>query len=299
MADAKKQNIDYGKIYSPSKLGLFEKCPKSYHFTYLDPVYSKMKADLRKMPENIFSFFTLGRAVHNAITLFFHAQKDERTWENLKNTLKGTWTSEAQWNKKPPLGESGGFKTLEEEKEAYNQGLLMLKKFFSIYPKGLKIIYLPTPDIRHSIQDFQDLIVPLNEKFDISGKFDLITENEDETLHIIDFKTGKKEDSDNFQLKFYKVLAEEKFKKPVAKASFLFLRSGNQKEFELNKQETNDLKDEIIKKIDLINQTKDFEPKPSAFCKFCMFKNYCPEKEKVKEFTKEIKAEDYTDDLPF
>jgi len=49
-------------------------------------------------------------------------------------------------------------------------------------------------------------------------------------------------------LKFYKVLAEEKFKKPVAKASFLFLRSGNQKEFELNKQETNDLKDEIIKK---------------------------------------------------
>ena len=299
MADIKKQNIDYGKIYSPSKLGLFEKCPKSYHFTYLDPIYSKMKADLRKMPENIFSFFTLGRAVHNAITLFFHAQEDDRTWENLKNTLKGTWTSEAQWNKKPPLGESGGFKTLEEEREAYNQGLLMLKKFFSIYPKNLKITYLPTPDIRHSIQDFQDLITPINENFDISGKFDLITENEDESLHIIDFKTGKSEDSGSFQLKFYKVLAEEKFKRPVNKASFFFLRSGNQKEFELDKQDVNGLKDEIIKKIDLINQTKEFEPKPSNSCKFCIFKNFCSEKEKVKEFTKEIKEEDYADDLPF
>jgi len=42
------------------------------------------------------------------------------------------------------------------------------------------------------------LIVPLNEKFDISGKFDLITENEDETLHIIDFKTGKKKTAITF-----------------------------------------------------------------------------------------------------
>jgi len=302
MSDIKKiekPNINYDKIYSPSKLNLFEKCPKSYQFNYLDPVCSKMKADLRKLPENIFSFFTLGRAVHNAITLFFHAQEDSRTWENLKNTLKGTWMSEVQWNKKPPLGELGGFKDLEEEREAYNQALLMLKNFFSMQIKDSKIVYLPTSDIRHSIQDYQNLITPINENFDISGKFDLITENEDGALHIIDFKTGKNEDSDNFQLKFYKVLAEEKFGKPVSKTSFFFLRSGKQKEFELDTQETDDLKSEIIKKIDLINQTKEFKPKPSNFCKFCIFKTFCPEKEKVKKFTKETKEEDYADDLPF
>ena len=302
MSDIKKtekQNINYDKIYSPSKLGLFEKCPKSYQFNYLDPIYSKMKSDLNKMPENIFSFFTLGRAVHNAITLFFHAQEEERSWENLKNTLKVTWTSEAQRNKKMPLGKWGGFKSIEQEREAYNQALLMLKNFFSMQIKDSKIVYLPTSDIRHSIKDYQDLITPINEDFDISGKFDLITENEDESLHIIDFKTGKNEDSDSFQLKFYKVLAEEKFKKPASKASFFFLRSGSRKEFELDAQDTDDLKSEIIKKIDLINQTKEFKPKPSNFCKFCIFKTFCPEKEKVKEFTKEIKEEDYADDLPF
>jgi len=294
-----KQNIKYDKIYSPSKLNSFEKCPKSYQFNYLDPIYSKMKGELNKMPENIFSFFTLGHAVHNAITLFFHAQEDERTWENLKNTLKGTWTSEAQRNKKMPLGKWGGFKSIEEEREAYNQALLMLKNFFSMQIKDSKIVYLPTSDIRNSIQDYQNLITPINENFDISGKFDLITENEDGILHIIDFKTGKNEDSDSFQLKFYKVLAEEKFGKPANKASFFFLRSGSQKEFELDDQDTEDLKSEIIKKIDLINQTEEFKPKPSNFCKFCIFKTFCPEKEKVKEFTKEIKKEDCADDLPF
>jgi putative RecB family exonuclease len=294
-----KQNINYSKIYSPSKLDMFEKCPKSYHFYYLDPIYSKMKTDLKKMPENIFGFNTLGRAVHNAITLFFHAPEDDRTWENLKNTLKGTWTSEFQWNKKPPLGEWGGFKTLEEEKQTYNQALLMLKNFFEIQPKSLKIEYLPTPDLRHSIQDYQNLIRSLTEDFDISGKFDLIAQNEDETLHIIDFKTGKKEDNNSFQLKFYKVLAEENFKKPVSKASFFFLKSGNIKEFDLNNQTKENLKDEIVEKINLINQTKEFETKPSKLCKFCLFKNFCPAKEQVKEFIKDFKEEDYADDLPF
>ncbi len=294
-----KLNINYGKIYSPSRLDMFEKCPKSYHFYYLDPIYSKMKSDLKKMPENIFSFYTLGRAVHNTITLFFHAPEDDRTWENLKNTLKGTWTSEFQWNKRPPLGEWGGFKTLEEEKSIYNQALLMLKNFFSMQPKNLKIEYLPTPDLRHSIQDYQNLIKPLNENFDISGKFDLIAQNEDETLQVIDFKTGKREDNNNFQLKFYKVLAEENFQKPVAKASFYFLKSGNIKEFDLNNQTTGDLKKEISDKIDLINQTKEFEPKPSRLCKFCIFKNFCPAKEQVKEFIKDLKEEDFADDLPF
>lgn len=293
------KDIDYSKIYSPSKIEMFERCPKSYHFYYLDPIYSKMKTDLKKMPENIFSFYTLGRAVHNAITLFFHVSEDDRTWENLKNILKDTWTSEFQWNKKPPLGEWGGFKTLNEEKQAYSQALSMLKNFFAIQPKNLKIEYLPTPDLRHSIQDYQKLIKPLTESFYISGKFDLITQNEDETLQIIDFKTGKKEDNNSFQLKFYKVLAEANFQKPINKASFYFLKSGNIKEFDLINQTAEDLKKEIVEKIDLINRTKDFEPKPSKLCKFCLFKNFCPAKEQVKEFIKNFKEEDFADDLPF
>ena len=94
-------------------------------------------------------------------------------------------------------------------------------------------------------------------------------------------------------------MAEENFKKPVSQASFFFLKSGNIKEFDLNNQTAEDLKREIVEKIDLINQTKEFETKPSKLCQFCIFKNFCPAKDKVKEFIKDFKEEDYADDLPF
>lgn len=102
------KKVDYSKIYSPSKLDMFAKCPKSYYFYYLDPIYSQMENELKRQPQNIWKFHTLGKAVHNAITLFYHLPLEERTEERLLKNLKETWLSEAQWNKKPPLGKGGG-----------------------------------------------------------------------------------------------------------------------------------------------------------------------------------------------
>jgi len=289
--------IDYSKIYSPSKLSMFSQCPKSYHFYYLDPIYSQMKNDLKKLPDNIWSFHTLGKAVHNAITLFYHSPPEQRTKEQLKEHLKETWLSEVIWNKKPPLGKWGGFETLEKERESYRQALQMLDNFIELAEIEPEIEYLPTNDFRRSIDDYKNLITTLNEDFAISGKFDLIVKD-DGFLHILDFKTGKKEDNDHFQLKFYKALAEEKFKKPVKKASFYFLRTCNKKEFDLQ-EETERIKEEILEKINQIKLTKNFEPKPDKLCKFCLFKTFCPEKEKVNEVTKEKRIEEYSDDLPF
>jgi len=290
--------IDYSKIYSVSKLGMFEKCPKSYHFSYLDPIYSKMKNDLKKLPHNIFSFQTLGKAIHNAITLFYHAPVDQRTYEQLKEFLKQTWQSEVMWNKKPPLGEWGGFKSLDEEREVYSQALVMLANFLQMAKIEPEFEYLPTQDLRRSIEDYQNLITPLSEVFDISGKFDLVMKDDD-SLNIVDFKTGKEENGDQFQLRFYKVLAEENFKKTVAKASFYFLKTGHKKEFDLEKQETEKIKKEILAKINQIKTCQNFETKPSKLCKFCLFKTFCPEKEKVREIIGDIKEEEYSEELPF
>lgn len=292
------KKVDYSKIYSPTKLGMFSQCPKSYHFSYLDPIYSKMKNELKKYPDNIWSFYTLGKAVHNAITLFYYSPPKERTEQQLKENLKETWRSEVKWNKKPPLGEWGGFETIEEERESYGQALSILKNFLRIAEIDPQIEYLPTKDFKRSIDDYHDLINPLSESFSISGKFDLVVKNPEGYLEIIDFKTGKKNDN-YFQLKFYKLLAEIKFKKQVSKASFYFLRSGDIEEFDLDKQGTGEIKDEVIEKINQILLAKEFEPRPSRLCKFCLFKTFCPEKEKVNEIIKDIRKEDYTDDLPF
>lgn len=258
-----------------------------------------MKSELKKMPHNIWNFHTLGKAVHEAIVLFYHSPLKQRTKEQLKRYLEETWRSEVIWNKKWPLGKWGGFESLEEEKETYDQALLMLENFFQMAEVDPEIEYLPTKNFGRSFDDYKKLIIPLSDNFDISGKFDLIARNKDNSLHVIDFKTGKKENGDLFQLRFYKVLAEENFKKPVKKASFYFLKTGNKKDFDLEEEEKEKIKKEILEKISQIKKTESFETKPSKLCKFCLFKTFCPEKEKVKEIVKDVKEEDYSDDLPF
>ncbi len=292
------QKIDYSKIYSPSKLGMFSQCPKSYEFYYLDPIYSPMKTDLKKLPQNIYPFFTLGKAVHNAITLFFHSPLRQRTKSSLKEHLKQTWQSETMKNKKPPLGKWGGFANLEEEREAYGEALQMLDNFFRMLGDDFEIEYLPTADFYHSIKDYQDLITPLSNDFDISGKFDLVA-RDGESLHLVDFKTSKREEENPFQLRFYKILAEEKFKKPVKKASFYFLKTGNKKRFDLEKEKIEGIKEEILGKIDEINSTENFEARPSKLCNFCLYQTFCPKKDEVKKMTRKTEGEDYADDLPF
>lgn len=290
--------INYSKIYSVYKLGLFNKCPKRFHFNYVDPVYSKMKGELKKDPNNIWSFNTLGSAVHDAITLFYHQSPGERTKESLSELLKKTWTSDVIWNKKPPLGKWGGFKTLEEEREFYSKAILMLKNFYDLADKEPEIEHLPTQNLRKSMDDYINLITPLNDDFDISGKFDLITKEED-FLHVIDFKTGKREEEDHFQLRFYKLLAEKKFEKPVARASYYFLRSANKKRVDLQDEGLENIENEVLERIYQIKNTDKFETKPGKLCKFCLFKTFCPEKEKVNKITKDVGEEGCSDDLPF
>ena len=66
--------IDYSKIYSYSKLSLFDKCKKQYHFSYLDPEISPVKRQFIKPRD----YKTKGQAVHGAITLFL-SSSDRKT----------------------------------------------------------------------------------------------------------------------------------------------------------------------------------------------------------------------------
>ena len=300
--------IDFSKIYSFSKLKLFEQCPRAYHFSYLDEIYSKMKSKLNKDPVNIWPFNTLGKAVHDAITLFLYLLKGDQTLENLKEKLKLTWKSEAMPQKIPPLGKWGGFKDLKEERQYYRQALEMLANFFDLKRSVLgknkdrplsKIKYLSTNDLKNSIDDYKKLIKPINNNFDISGKFDLILNLDEKSLEVIDFKTGKSEEKDDFQLRFYKLLAELNFSQPVNKASFYYLRTGNIKEFDLTQNESENIKKEVLKKTGKIQTCKKFTPKPSKLCQYCIFRAFCPAKKEVSQYVQKPLKDDFIDDLPF
>ena len=277
---------------------MFDQCPKEYHLYYLDPHYKKEKYNLMKQPENIRPALVLGGAIHNAITLFYHLPHEKQTLEELLLSLRETWRNfdVAPKMEELPLGKVGGFKTIEEERQAYREAQEMLENFFEMRSPDWDIFYRPTKDFVNSIEDYKGLITPLNEGADISGKFDLIIEEKD-GLRIIDFKTGRNDREDVFQLHFYKILAEKNFQIPVAKGSFFFLKSKTEKEHNLEGQDAKELENEILERIENIKQTVTFEAQPSTLCQFCLFRNFCSEGGlKTTGSREEIEA---PSDLPF
>ena len=278
------KNIDFLKIYSYSKLNVFDNCPKQYYLSYLDPEVTLIKKYFRKQRD----YQTKGSAVHGAITLFHHLPSEKRTFKNLKESLLKAWFSDNNPWQEPPLGVSGGFKNLEHERKIYKESLILLKNFIQMETVNPEIFYLPTKKIKDSFEDYQEMIKPLAKDIFISGKFDRIDKAENNSLKIIDYKTGGG-DQDEFQLYFYKLLAELNFNKQVSIVSFFYLNKARIKNFEVPEMKTEKIKKQILKKIKKIKETKKFEIKKSGLCNYCDFKEICPGYNSLNEIKLKIK----------
>lgn len=291
----KKSDFDFKNTYSKSKLELFKTCKKAYHFSYIDEVISPHKRDYKKA----FDFKTVGQAVHNAITLFYHLEPQKRTLEQLKKLLQPCWRSEIMKRKNPPLGKYGGFETLEHERTKYKEALELLQNFYQFGEITPHIFYLPTADLDNSINDYYGWAVPLAKApFQLSGKIDRIDELDNGNLKVIDFKTGGKNDSD-FQLELYKFLGEKRFGKSVTKTSFYYLKDGQIEDFDLHHQDTTKIEEEILARIEEILAETKFAPYVSKLCKFCDFFEICPANHEARKVIQKAPEEEYPDDLPF
>jgi len=271
------EEIDFSKIYSYSKLNLFDKCKKQYYFHYLDPEITPIRKQFIKPRD----YKTKGQAVHGAITLFYHLPAKKRTFKNLKECLLKAWFSEIDSSKNPPLREIGGFESLKHERKVYFCSLKLLKTFFDLEEPEPPIFYLPTKEIKDSFNDYKELMKPLNNQFSISGKFDRIDKLEDNTLRIIDFKTSR-ENRNRFQLLFYKLLAELNFKLPVKIVSFYNLNRGDILDFDVSKIEQDTIKNQVLEKIKDIKNSKEFKPEISWLCAHCDFLEICPARKMIR-----------------
>lgn len=206
---------------SHSSMGDFIKCPRLY---YLHNVYKDPKTN-RKM-SIVTPHMSLGIAVHNVLEGLGVYPASERMNRDLRATF------EEEWQK--VTGKKGGFLSEEEEEQFKTRGKEMINLAIK-NPRFLtnKRIKLPQGNMPCNFYLSEDDNIILN------GLVDWIEYLPDDTLHMIDFKTGKHEEKEtSLQLPIYLLLCNALQKRKVSKASYWYLETDKMVEKELPDSDT-------------------------------------------------------------
>lgn len=192
---------------SHSSISDFLKCPRAY---YLRNVYKNPKTG-HKMTI-VTPPLALGQAVHEVIESLAVLPVEERLRISLVKKLDPIWLK--------VTGKKGGFKNHSEEMEYRNRAVQML----------INLQEDPGPILEKAIKIKSSMGLPnyyLSEEDNLilCGKIDWLKYNEDDdSVQIIDFKTGKNEEKeDSLQLPIYLLLAENTQSKKVTGASYWYL----------------------------------------------------------------------------
>lgn len=285
------------KAYSPYSIGIYTKCPKQYYFEYLDnytSVYpNKQKLKQVQIKAGKRRELIFGELLHIVLNLFFHLSEEERSEEKLLTLLKEVWMR----GEDKAREKKGGFPDLEDERDWYREANSILKRFYQTRDLSPTITYLPEIEKEGEFVDANFLKVPLQSDVVLAGKIDRI-DREEGGFHLIDYKTGKSEEDDEFQLMVYSILAEEALGKPPTKTSYLYLRSGNLKSFQPSKETKAQAKAKVLEIAEKIRNDNEFSPHPTKLCHWCNYVEFCPAKEEAKKLIAEYKGEE-TKELPF
>lgn len=199
MITPKKSGFIKDAIFlSNTTLRDFLNCPRAF---YLKNIYRDPKSGYKIQIAS--PYLTLGAVVHDVIKWFLQNQ-EQLSLINIEDHYRNLWQKYR--------GKKGGFTSLEEEVTFGKRGLAMLKNFtqnFRKLEKPLPLMQFPK--------------YPLAENIILHGNMDFVGQLPDGTLHVVDFKTGSKDEDDPIQLYIYAILAENNFRKDVTKASFWYL----------------------------------------------------------------------------
>lgn len=238
---------------SPYKYNLYRQCPAAYKFTYIDGIANEYK---KPKP-----YLTMGSHVHNALKdLYDKIQPEKRNYHALESLLRIRWPE----NRK-------GFANTKEERTYGIEALQMLRLF------AHKMDIQKTPLL---LEDYYD--ADINDRIILLGRIDRVDE-EGQGVHVIDYKTGRSNDSDDwkFQVLAYALIVSRSLKKPVIKASCLYLRNFEWKSVKPTEKDYASLIIDLDKQVSIIQSDKIFEAQTGKHCKFCDFRSICVKKDEI------------------
>ena len=243
---------------SHSSMADFLKCPRAY---YLHNVYKK---DGRKI-SLVSSAMSLGTAVHETVESLTNYKVDERKkiLESLETIFEENW--------KKVSGKIGGFRSSQEEAEAKERAKNMILR---VKQNPGPLLHMAVKLPPHDNDMPPNFFLSEEDNIILNGKIDWLEYVEaDDSIRVIDFKTGKNEESqDSLQLPIYALLLNALQKRKVSGAAYWYLDKSDVPvdvklpEIEASRQKVL----EIAKKVKAARETNKFEcPRGAQGCFAC------------------------------
>ncbi|OGG62273.1 hypothetical protein A3C19_03550 [Candidatus Kaiserbacteria bacterium RIFCSPHIGHO2_02_FULL_54_22] len=195
---------------SHSSMGDFLKCPRLYflHNVYKNP-------DTGRKITIVNPALSLGSAVHATLEALKALPVEERLHRDLLADFEQEWAANAS-------GKKGGFTSSGEEADAKARGRLMIERVVK-NPGPLAKKTVKLKESENSMPP--NFVLDEDENIVLCGLIDWLEYVEaDDSIRIIDFKTGKnEEDGDSLQLPIYLLLLQVLQKRRVSGAAYWYL----------------------------------------------------------------------------
>jgi ATP-dependent helicase/DNAse subunit B len=195
---------------SHSSMGDYLKCPRLY---YLHNVYKSPQTGRKMTILN--AALTLGSTVHATLEALRDYPVEGRLSRDLLADFERDWAKIAS-------GKKGGFTSDEEESLAKARGRAMIERVVKHPgPIAKKTVKLKEPENNMPA----NFILSEEDNIILCGVVDWLEYvEEDDSIRVVDFKTGKnEEDADSLQLPIYLLLLNELQRRRVSGAAYWYL----------------------------------------------------------------------------
>ncbi len=229
---------------SPLKVRVFASCRLRYRYQYVERLPARLRIE-----------DTAGSLVHRVLCDFFSkVSHDERNADRLDRLFEEAWDALSPRYRRMP-----GVDNLRSSRAE------QLRRFAAQHDLRAEP-FLVEPYVQVEVAPGVVLF----------GRMDRVDEEEDGTLHVIDYKTGSMPDEvDAGQLRLYAIMVEQRLGRIVTRLSFWYLDDGRVWTINLSDDDKRQIRDELLSTAREMERVTEYPPAIGPHCAHCPYLHAC------------------------